>query len=704
MGSLHRRGREALANFQEQHREKTESLISVLDQVLQVLEEDLEDEKAGHLIKSVLEKRGGIHPLREACEAISSYNGNNYYSFMWGFYKSHRATLFRLINTLTFESTSQDRTLVVALDFLRQNQHRKVEWFPDTIDLSFAPEQWRRTVYGKQGAERVISRRHFEVCVFSVLANELKSGDICVQGSEQYADYREQLLSEEECQSRVADYCQQFGFPDTPQGFVHHLKSWLTQTAEAVDKGYPENGQVIIPEKGDPVLKRLPRTEPTASAKALETAIQQRIAERKLLDILCNTEHWIHWTRHFGPLSGSDPKLENPTERYIQTVFTYGCNLGPSQAARHMRNVTRHMLSFVNQRHITAQKLDAASRDIVNAYHRLGLPKIWGEGKIAAADGTKIDLYEENLVSEYHIRYGGFGGIAYHHIADNYIAIFSHFIPCGVWEAIYILEGLLKNLSEIQPDTIHSDTQGQSTPVFGMAYLLGINLMPRIRNWKDLTFYRPHKDTTYQHIDALFGDTIDWDLIETHWLDLFRVMLSIQDGKISSAMILRKLGNYSRKNRLYQAFRELGRIVRTVFLLNYISSLEIRQQITENTNKVESYNGFQKWLLFGGEGIIANNDPEEQEKIIKYNDLIANAVIFQNVVDMTGIIQDIEHSRDLISREDVAILSPYLTGHIKRFGDYVVDLTKVPKPLDETLEEPIHYEAGIREETLIGAT
>ncbi len=63
--------------------------------------------------------------------------------------------------------------------------------------------------------------------------------------------------------------------------------------------------------------------------------------------------------------------------------------------------------------------------------------------------------------------------------------MFSHFIPCGVWEGIYLLDGLLKNLSGIQPATIHGDTQAQSTPVFGLAALLGITLMPRIRHWKD---------------------------------------------------------------------------------------------------------------------------------------------------------------------------------------------------------------------------
>jgi TnpA family transposase len=53
--------------------------------------------------------------------------------------------------------------------------------------------------------------------------------------------------------------------------------------------------------------------------------------------------------------------------------------------------------------------------------------------------------------------------------------------------------------------------------------------MPRIRNWKDLVFFRPDKETKYQHVDALFTEVIDWKLIETHWRDLMQVTLSISD-------------------------------------------------------------------------------------------------------------------------------------------------------------------------------
>jgi TnpA family transposase len=680
--TIHNKGKEELELLREKHRSKTENLISVLAEVLDATNINENDTLTGQKIRKLLEKRGGIDSLKEDCESISSYNGNNYLPLLWKFYKSHRKTLFKLINMIEIDSTTQDQSLIEALQFLRGNENRKTESIQIDFDLSFASEQWKKTIYVPRESN-LIHRKHLEICIFSYLASELKTGDLCVTGSENFADYREQLLSWNDCKPMVAEYCRELGFSSNSGDFVQQLKLWLEDTSQKVDESYPDNGQVIINENGEPTLRKIMRKEQPHTSKALEAVISQRLPERNVLDILCNVAHWTKWTRHFGPLSGSDPKLENAMERYIITSFGYGCNLGPAQTSKHMKKtVTPHMISFVNRRHINASKIDEAIRDILNQYNQFSLPKLWGDGKTAAADGTKFDLYEENLISEYHIRYGGYGGIAYHHVSDTYIALFSHFIPCGVWEAVYIIDGLLKNKSDIQPNTLHADTQGQSTPVFALAHLLGINLMPRIRNWKDLKFYRANKETEYQHIDQLFSDTVDWELIETHWQDLLQVVLSIKAGKILPSTLLRRLSNYSRKNRLYQAFRELGRIVRTVFLLKYISDIKLREQITASTNKVEAYNGFSKWLFFGGDGIISENDPEEQEKRIKYNDLVANAVIFQNVCDLTLILWELSKEGYEFSKEDIVLLSPYLTRHIKRFGDYMIDLENIPQPIE----------------------
>jgi TnpA family transposase len=160
-----------------------------------------------------------------------------------------------------------------------------------------------------------------------------------------------------------------------------------------------------------------------------------------------------------------------------------------------------------------------------------------------------------------------------------------------------------------------------------------------------------------------------------------QVVISIQQGKVLPSMLLRKLGYRSRKNRLYRAFRELGRVVRTVFLLRYISDPTLRRQITTETNKVETYHGFLQWLRFGNLGIMRQRDPLEQEKSIKYTDLVANALILQNVADMTRLLPELAKQGYIVTKETISTLSPYLTGHIRRFGDFVLDVSQIPEPL-----------------------
>ncbi len=691
MQTLRNRAKAKLQELRERHRAQTETLLGVFAQVLSASTAYPDPAELGQQVQAVLTLHGGATTLLEQCEEIAAYNSDNYLPLLWRFYSRYRKVLFALVRSLNLRSTTQDQSLIEALTFVLEHEHRRSKWLSaTTIDLSFISENWRQLVIIPQADGEMLVRQQLEICIFSYLATELKTGDICVDGSESYADFGEQLLSWQECQPQLESYCQELNIPCEPEALLSHLQQWLTQTAVEVDQICKSGTQVTISQEGEPVLKRIVAQPQPLGLEQLEALLRERLPERSILDILANVEHWLHWTRHFGPESGSEPKLDEPVERYILTVFGLGCNLGANQTARHTRGrVSAHQLSYIHRRHINAKKLQAAMTDMINAYYRLSLPKVWGTGKRAAADGCKFETYENNLLSEYHIRYGGYGGIAYHHVSDTYIALFTHFIACGVWEAVYILDGLLKNTSDIQPDTLHADTQGQSVPVFGLSYLLGINLMPRIRNWKDYSFVRPSQDTVYEYIEPLFKGSVDWKLIRTHWQDLMRVALSIKAGKLMPSTLLRKLSSYSRKNKLYQAFRELGLVVRTIFLLQYISDQGLRQQITACTNIVEGLNQFLSWIFFGKEGIITENDPDEQEKRLKYLDVVACAVTLQNAVDISWVVQTLSAEGYRVDREALAAISPYLTRHLKRFGDYVLDLQNIPQPLETAINLPI---------------
>ena len=214
-----------------------------------------------------------------------------------------------------------------------------------------------------------------------------------------------------------------------------------------------------------------------------------------------------------------------------------------------------------------------------------------------------------------------------------------------------------------------------------MSYLLGINLMPRIRNWKHLIFYRPDQTSDYKHINDLFSDTIDWKLIKTYLPDMLRIVLSIKAGKITAAAILRRLSSYSRNNKLYLAFRELGRAIRTGFLMQYLRDDELRSTIQATTNKSESFNGFTKWISFGGNELRENNR-DDQRKIIKYNHLVANCLIFYNVYSISLVLNEYVNDGYKLTDEILSGLGPYITQHINRFGKYEFDLDRKSNDID----------------------
>lgn len=601
--------------------------------------------------------------------------------------KSWFKLLILVLNVLEVSATSNDINLEKAIQFLKLHQKSKKDILTDhDLDFSWLPTKWINWIKVENEPSQSIHRKHFEIAVFTFIVQELKTGDLCVKGSEKYADYREQLLSWDEYYLHKEDFCQQLSLPEDSTIFIDQLQQNFYQVTLETDQHIPKNTEITL-ENNQISLKKIKGKKASKELIQVERYLQKKIPERSILDILLYTLLWLKWDRYFGPISKYDSKLENPRTSYLATLFCYGTNLGASQTARSLDELNRKQLSWINNRHITPETLDKAINLIINAYNRFSLPKYWGNGTSVSADGMKWNVYEQNLLSEYHIRYGGYGGIGYYHISDTYVALFSNFIPCGVWEGVYILDLLMNQEKiDIQPTMLHSDTQGQTEPIFGLSSLLGIELMPRIRNLKDLKFYHPNKDFTFDNIESLFSEEVDWELISTHYDDMLRVVMSIKSGKIYPSTILNKLNSYSKKNKLYTAFRELGRVKRTQFLLRYISSLELRQFIQGATNKNESFNNFTQWSFFGNDQTIKENSRDDQKKIIKYNHLLANCIIFYNVFAIsTALQQYTKETGNPVTRETVKELSPYITFHINRFGKYEIDFTQQPQQLSYNL-------------------
>jgi hypothetical protein len=201
---------------------------------------------------------------------------------------------------------------------------RTGQCLPAGVNLTVASEQWLRSVLVRTDKGTKLARRHFEVCVFAALGAALKAGDVAVEGSDAYADYREQLLPWSECEAQVAEYCQVVELPATAAGFVKYLQDVLSTTAKRVDAALPSSGHVVINDKGEPVIKRGLRRQPSASAGGEAALLEPPGAAPR--PYAGQRQLWTGF-RH-----GSFPAQSRSWPigaRYILTVFAYGCNLGP---------------------------------------------------------------------------------------------------------------------------------------------------------------------------------------------------------------------------------------------------------------------------------------------------------------------------------------------------------------------------------------
>lgn len=122
-----------------------------------------------------------------------------------------------------------------------------------------------------------------------------------------------------------------------------------------------------------------------------------------------------------------------------------------------------------------------------------------------------------------------------------------------------------------------------------------------------------------------------------------------------------------------------------------MSSPEVRRSIRAETTKVEAFNDFLDWVSFGGP-VIRSGDPVEQEKQIKYASLVANAIMLSNVADLNDVLSSMAGDGHPVTPELVARLSPYTREHIRRFGQYVLDMTNPPVPLNPA---PLPFELAL---------
>jgi len=527
------------------------------------------------------------------------------------------------------------------------------------------------------GQER-ISRINYEISVLQTLRERLCCKEIWVVGANRYRNPDDDLPTDFELHRQV--YYQALTLPEDVESFISNLQQQMTEGLDKLDRGMPRNSDVTIIGKGKGLI-RLSPFEPIPeplNLKQLKGEINQLWHQTSLLDILKETDLRVDFTRNFKSM-GTREIVDKETlqKRLLLCLYGMGTNTGLKRInTTGINGENYHDLLYVRRRYIHKDQLRSAIAEVVNAIFEIRLPHIWGEGTTTCASDSKhFGAWSQNLMTQYHLRYGGRGVMIYWHVEKKSTCIYSQLKTCSSSEVAAMIEGVLRHCTSMEVQKNYVDSHGQSEVAFAFTHLLGFQLMPRLKRIKVQKLYRPYpgQSNAYPNLQPILTRPINWDLIRQQYDQMVKYATALRLGTAETEAILKRFSRNPFKHPTYLALMELGRVVKTIFLCQYLDSAAVRREVNEGLNVVERWNGVNDFIFYGKGGEFASNRLESQELSVLSLHLLQICLVYVNTLMIQSVL-GLPHWQRKLTENDYRAITPLIFSHVNPYGTFKLDM------------------------------
>lgn len=581
-----------------------------------------------------------------------------------GWFKKYIYHFYETIDLKASPNTQNILEAIKILQTLHKNNQRKM---PSNAPTDFIKSRWNSVVFKNDGQ---IDKIFYEFAVASELKNVLRSGDLWVSGSKQYKDFEEYLIDPKtykECLSNeILLGVTSYDFKEWIAQKTDTLTTLLTQ----VNQEAKENRLIdaIINEKG---LKISPLTASVPEeARNFIQKVYAMLPKTKVTALLQEVDEWISFSDSFTHLKTRN--IAENKQLLLSVILADAINLGLSKMAEATPDTTYSKLASIQGWHIRQETYKDAQAQLTNAIHEQPITKYWGDGSSSSSDGQRFKTGGINQLSaNINPKYGNDPGMIYYsHTSDKYAPFSMQLITSNVRDSTYVLDGLLHHEADLNITEHYTDTAGFTDHVFAMMNFQGFKFAPRIRDLKDKKLYPLSKDVIYENLSSIIGGTVNTQLIENNWEEILRLMFSIKKGVVPSSLIIKKLGSYPRQNSLATAIREIGKIERTIFTLEWIRDPNLRRRVHTGLNKGEAKHALTRAIHFNRLGEIRDKTYQNQLYKASGLNLVASAIILWNTVYIEKAVNYLRQTDENFNEELISNLSPLGWEHINLTGDY----------------------------------
>ena len=253
----------------------------------------------------------------------------------------------------------------------------------------------------------------------------------------------------------------------------------------------------------------------------------------------------------------------------------------------------------------------------------------------------------------------------YNLVSDQFTGLNGITVPGTLRDSLTLLSVVLEQQTEMQPTEIMSDTGAYTDTIFGIFHLVGYQFSPRLADIGGSRFWRVDGKANYGALDELAAQRINVKLIVQHWEDLLRLAGSLKLGTVQAAGLIRTLQTKDRPTKLARALEELGRLIKTLYLLRFIDDEAYRRRILVQLNRGEGRHQLARVVFHGKRGELRQRYREGQEDQLGSLGLVVNVIVLWNTIYMDAALSQLRAEGFDVLPEDVARLSPLGFDHIE---------------------------------------